>query len=511
MTSEIRTNSLKSRAGLSTVTLTDSGPIFSGITTFLDNSIFNVGNINATGVITATSFVGSGANLTGITGTTINNNANNRIITGSGTANTLEGEANLTWDGNSLDLTAGTGNQFPIQIRNDFTPNSQRADYASCVNVTSNNTLRLGSINSNGGVTIQSTRANDSSIKHNLILQPDGGKVGIGEDNPDSLLHISADSGQAQVRLQRTGAAANGNDYGRIYFESNDNVLTGQISVARESAENDGYMHFATASGGTLTERLRIASDGSVGINETSPQQQLHVHDDTTYNGILINGNAAPRIGFAPSTGTTGTWSAGIDGNNDAQFVINNSNNNSNRVFILTSSGVTAAGTLTSGGNATVGGNLILSTSGAGIDFSATGDASGSSSELLDDYEEGTWTPQVHDGTISVLNANYTKIGRQVTVVARIYNFSNNSTNDAIRIKNLPFAAAVTSVAAGSVMYSYAGQSNATVLYLDSTHNGSFNMYGGHSGAFDNLRHNELNISSQQTDMYIVATYFAAS
>ena len=43
MTSEIRTNSLKSRAGLSTVTLTDSGPMFSGITTFVDNSGFNLG------------------------------------------------------------------------------------------------------------------------------------------------------------------------------------------------------------------------------------------------------------------------------------------------------------------------------------------------------------------------------------------------------------------------------------------------------------------------------------
>ena len=37
MTSEIRTNTLASRAGLSTVTLTDSGPMFSGITTFVDN------------------------------------------------------------------------------------------------------------------------------------------------------------------------------------------------------------------------------------------------------------------------------------------------------------------------------------------------------------------------------------------------------------------------------------------------------------------------------------------
>ena len=43
MTSEIRTNSLTSRAGLSTVTMTDSGPMFSGITTFVDNSGFTFG------------------------------------------------------------------------------------------------------------------------------------------------------------------------------------------------------------------------------------------------------------------------------------------------------------------------------------------------------------------------------------------------------------------------------------------------------------------------------------
>jgi len=37
-----------------------------------------------------------------VTGTTINNNADNRVITGSGTANTLEGESNLTFDGTNL-------------------------------------------------------------------------------------------------------------------------------------------------------------------------------------------------------------------------------------------------------------------------------------------------------------------------------------------------------------------------------------------------------------------------
>tara|TARA_B100000575_G_C22618564_1_gene384213 strand:- start:98 stop:526 length:429 start_codon:yes stop_codon:yes gene_type:complete len=134
----------------------------------------------------------------------------------------------------------------------------------------------------------------------------------------------------------------------------------------------------------------------------------------------------------------------------------------------------------------------------------------GSANEL-DDYEEGQWTPQMHDGTISYQEAYYTRIGRQVTITARLYNFSDNSTNDAIRIKNLPFNASVTGVACGSVMYSYGGQQHATVLYMDSSHNGSLNCYGGYSGSHDNLRHNELNVSGQTTDMYFIATYFTAT
>ena len=178
MASEIRANSITSRAGLSTVTMTDSGPMFSGITTFVDNSGFTFGvgggtsiftpatniltlgtnntekvridangNANITGVttaanfktgvsnlhdvgltlsggqidvgsnikigtagvVTATSFSGSGANLTGLpAATTINNNANNRVITGSGTANTLEGESSIIVDSSRL-MISGNG------------------------------------------------------------------------------------------------------------------------------------------------------------------------------------------------------------------------------------------------------------------------------------------------------------------------------------------------------------------------------------------------------------------
>ncbi|MEC8551888.1 MAG: hypothetical protein VXY93_15435, partial [Pseudomonadota bacterium] len=82
----------------------------SGVLGFNINSaekfrIDSSGHIKAVGVCTATHFYGDGSNLTGITGTTINSNADNRIITGSGTANTLNGEANLTFDGNNINQT----------------------------------------------------------------------------------------------------------------------------------------------------------------------------------------------------------------------------------------------------------------------------------------------------------------------------------------------------------------------------------------------------------------------
>ena len=63
------------------------------------------GGINVTGVVTATTFYGDGSQLSNVSSTTINNNADNRLISGSGTANTLNGESNLTFDGSTLGVT----------------------------------------------------------------------------------------------------------------------------------------------------------------------------------------------------------------------------------------------------------------------------------------------------------------------------------------------------------------------------------------------------------------------
>ncbi len=69
-----------------------------------------------------------------------------------------------------------------------------------------------------------------------------------------------------------------------------------------------------------------------------------------------------------------------------------------------------------------VNGNLVIGTAGKGIDFSIDPSAPGMTSELLDDYEEGTWTPAVRGaataGTYELATATgvYTKVGNLVTV-----------------------------------------------------------------------------------------------
>ena len=72
------------------------------------NLTFNSSN----GTLTATAFSGDGSALTGVGGTTININADNRVITGSDSANTLEGEANFTYDGSKLQLNDASISQF---------------------------------------------------------------------------------------------------------------------------------------------------------------------------------------------------------------------------------------------------------------------------------------------------------------------------------------------------------------------------------------------------------------
>lgn len=121
---------------------------------------------------------------------------------------------------------------------------------------------------------------------------------------------------------------------------------------------------------------------------------------------------------------------------------------------------------------ATTAGNIKMKTAGTGIDFSANTHAAGMTSELLNDYEEGTWTPTVASsvGTITSVTATgkYTKIGRQVTIEISLSVTNNGTGSDSIRIGSLPYAAESTAYT-GAGFNTSSGEASAVGFAATST------------------------------------------
>ena len=88
-------------------------------------------------------------------------------------------------------------------------------------------------------------------------------------------------------------------------------------------------------------------------------------------------------------------------------------------------------------------GNLVIGTSGKGIDFSAT--AGTGSSELLADYEEGVWTPSLTGSTSGSATSggntygNYTKVGRLVTLNFTMSISAVSTLTGNVMLSGLPF------------------------------------------------------------------------
>jgi hypothetical protein len=98
-------------------------------------------------------------------------------------------------------------------------------------------------------------------------------------------------------------------------------------------------------------------------------------------------------------------------------------------------------------------GNLIIGTSGQGIDFSATPGTG--TSELLADYEEGTWTPVVTASvgsitTVGAVSGTYTKVGRLCTLTFDIAITVNGTGSSSINMAGAPFTALIASFGSGS-------------------------------------------------------------
>ena len=188
------------------------------------------------GVITATSFVGSGSQLTGISGVSVANQADNRLITATGTTDALNGEANLTYNGSILH------NQISAGARNDF---STSAD---------------GLIIEKGGNTGLSIDPGSSGIAN--IYFPN--------ESNHSIASISHNNSNGEFRIR-------GEDH--IILSTNSNT-------ERLRIDSSGRLHIAT--GGSTTNVSGNADDIIIGNTSTSNETGISMFSTST-SGIRFN------------------------------------------------------------------------------------------------------------------------------------------------------------------------------------------------------------------------------
>ena len=191
-------------------------------------------------------------------------------------------------------------------------------------------------------------------------------------------------------------------------------------------------------SGASVTSGIGTFSKIAVGANNVNPTQALEVKGSSSV-AIQVESSAA-QYSEVQINNSTRNYTLGVRPDISHGFAIRDASAGANRLTIDTS------------GNATLtSGNLVIGTAGKGIDFSvqtptsATGATT--TAEVLDHYEEGTFTPIISDGSSNstfggITAATYTKIGNTVRASFRCVNAQTSglTATNTFYVKGLPFS-----------------------------------------------------------------------
>ena len=295
--------------------------------------------------------------------------------------------------------------------------------------------------------------------------------VGIGTSIPDSSLTIAtSSSGEFNALSIRQANNTSGNESRITFTRTTDAGSDREVAaiVADREGGNDTALVFETNTDGSdgSTERVRIDNQGRVSI---TPDGTAVYGNAAADNLTIYQTGADVGITIRSDTNRPGSlfFADGTTGNQNYRGYLQYAHNDDK--FYLVSEGdliLYAGGAermkLLSGGNVDISAGHILLDSGYGIDFSATGDSSGTTtSEILDDYEEGTWLPFLGSNeTFTQRYGEYTKVGNVVHAQFRIsINQINNGSTYVIY--GLPYAAASNSrPQSGYVSYSSTSATN---------------------------------------------------
>jgi len=189
--------------------------------------------------------------------------------------------------------------------------------------------------------------------------------------------------------------------------------------------------------------------DGAVTINESSADKDFRVESNGNANMLVVNGGT-DRVGIGTDSPTEVFEVHSGSGNIAGKFVSTDSlalvafKDNSTSDVVLAGA---------SGDNLAVSHNILFTNASKGVYLGVT---SATASNLLDDYEEGTFTPSAEGsttaGTVSHTSSpvgRYTKVGRDVTIFMQL-NFTLSGEAGVLRITGLPFACSTSQESVGS-------------------------------------------------------------
>jgi hypothetical protein len=273
-----------------------------------------------------------------------------------------------------------------------------------------------------------------------------------------------------------------------------------------------GSVVFAGTSGVYSQDNANLFWDDTnnrLGLGTTSPDTTVHLANSSGAKLRFENGTATSTTGLSMGRlewETRDTSAPGLIGSIDVQDY-----NNFGTAFKMILGGglsgaVVPALELDAVADVKVlTGNLVIGTSGKGIDFSATPGTG--TSELLDDYEEGTWTPTFASSSGSftsitydaaVTGAKYTKIGNVVCIQGSIRTsaITVGTASGNLLIAGLPFSAVANATGQDGTASGVIGQSSAWAVNMPS----ALSLSASQISLFHRLTSNGASALTQVTD-----------
>ena len=282
-----------------------------------------------------------------------------------------------------------------------------------------------------------------------------------------------------------------------LQYSTGNYIINGQSAIQFRTG--------ATGIGGS--EKVRITNVGSVGIGTNNPTDILDINSDSAsaVTNMYLR-NHANLGGAALNIWTQGTYASpqykAIIGCSDAGGNIRMGAHSNHELLLLTNN--TPRVTVKTSGDVEIAdGNLIVA-SGHGIDFSANGNAGGMTSELLDIYEEGSWTPYIYPMssnipvTYSHQSGRYTRIGNVVhfQFKLQVSNITGNR-NQGFGINGFPFNNTGSQDQVSSEFYgeTWSGEIPTTIKWIGNTNRGVCYFYNG-SQQYQSSSMLDINVSS---------------